>query len=173
MPNNAQPSTSGSKKMWWIIGGIIVVLVIGWMLTRSASFMMMQAAGVNVQPGANGATTYSNAQGSVTVGGTSMPDNWPSDAPGNYAGASIQYSGSSNPQTGQTGSVVVYTVQASAQDVANYYKTQFASEGWTIENTAQSGGTTIISAKKDTRTFGLSISDTGSGMLQVTIGIGM
>ncbi|OGG90766.1 hypothetical protein A3H16_00680 [Candidatus Kaiserbacteria bacterium RIFCSPLOWO2_12_FULL_53_8] len=102
-----------------------------------------------------------------------MPDNWPSDAPAIYSGGTIQYSGSSNPQTGQAGSVVVYSAKATVSSVVEYYKAQLAQAGWTLEGTANSAGTTIISAKKDTRTFGISVADTGTGTVQVTAGIGM
>src|SRR3990167_686770 len=107
MPNDTQPSTSGmGNKMWYIIGAIVILLLLGWFATGGAGFLAMRAAGVNATPNGDGTMTYSNSEGSVTVGGGSMPDNWPSDAPANYAGASIQYSGSSNPQTGQAGSAV-------------------------------------------------------------------
>lgn len=172
--DNTQPSASGSKKMWYVIGGIIVLALVGWLLMRGAGLMMGAATGVNVEQNANGATTYSNNEGSVTVGGgASMPANWPSDAPANYAGASIVYSGTSNPQTGQAGSAVTYTVKAAAASVADYYKGELAKNGWTIEGTANTTGTTIISAKKGSQTLGLSITDTGDGSVSVTAGIGM
>ncbi|OGG54241.1 hypothetical protein A2851_01065 [Candidatus Kaiserbacteria bacterium RIFCSPHIGHO2_01_FULL_53_29] len=167
------PATSGSgNKMWYIIGGIVILLLLGWVLMRGAP-SMMGAAGVNTDRNTDGSTTYSNSEGSVTVGATSMPDNWPSDAPAIYSGGTIQYSGSSNPQTGQAGSVVVYSAKATVSSVVEYYKAQLAQAGWTLEGTANSAGTTIISAKKDTRTFGISVADTGTGTVQVTAGIGM
>lgn len=174
MPNDTQHSTSASgHKMWYIIGGIVILLLLGWFATRGAGFMAMRAAGVNATPNADGSATYSNNQGTVTVGGGSMPSNWPSDAPANYAVASIQYSGSSNPQTGQAGSAVVYNVNASAQAVIEYYKAQLAQNGWTIESTANTGAATVLSAKKDTRTLGVYIVDSGNGAVSVTVGIGM
>ena len=174
MPNDTPPSTSGSSnKMWYIIGGIVIILLLGWFATRGAGFLAMRAAGVNATPNADGSATYSSSEGSVTVGGGSMPDNWPGDAPANYTGASIQYSGSSNPQTGQAGSAVVYNVNASAQAVIDYYKSELAKSGWTIEATANTGGATVLSAKKDTRTFGVYIVSTGTGAVSVTVGIGM
>jgi len=170
MPNNEAGS---SNKLWYIVGGIAVLIILGWIFTRSAGFMAMRAAGVSATPGANGAVTYSGAEGSVTVGGGSMPSNWPSDAPGNYAGATIQYSGTSNPQTGKAGSAVVYTVQASAQSVADYYKAQLASKGWTVSATANTGAATVLSATKDSRTLGVYIVDAGNGQVSVTTGIEM
>src|SRR3989344_5333830 len=101
MPDGSTPSTSGSNKMWYIIGGIVVLAIVGWLFMRGAGGFMGAATGFDVDRNADGSATYSNDEGSVTVGTTAtMPSNWPSDAPANYAGAAIVYSGTSNPQTG-------------------------------------------------------------------------
>ncbi|MDO8575766.1 MAG: hypothetical protein Q7R90_00455 [bacterium] len=172
MPEGNTPSASGSNKMWYIIGGIVVLALIGWFLMRGAGSLLGAATGVDVDQSADGSATYSNDEGSVTVGtGASMPANWPSDAPANYAGASIVYSGTSNPQTGQAGSAVSYTVRASASSVADYYKQQLASAGWTIQGTANMAGATVVSATKDSRTIGAYITDTGDGNVSVVVGI--
>jgi hypothetical protein len=172
--NQQQPAPAGSnKKLLYIIGGVVIVIFALGSLSRGIGYMGMRAAGVDVRPGPNGSATYSNGEGTVTVGGNKMPDNWPSDAPANYSGASITYSGSSNPQTGQAGSAVMYTVKASADDIANYYKTQLTSSGWTIETTANAGGATVIAAKKDTRTFGLYIASAEAGTVAVQASVSM
>ena len=172
MGDENTPSTSGNKKMWYIIGGIVVLLLLGWLATRGIGGAMMGAAGVNTQQHLDGSTTYTDNEGnSATIGGNSMPESWPSDAPQNYAGATIQYSGNSNPQTGKAGAAVVYSAQASAQAVVDYYKAQLSSKGWTIEATANTGVATVLSATKDGRTFGLYIVNSGSGTVSVTAGI--
>ena len=156
------------NKAVYIIGGIVVLLIAGWFLTRGSA----SVSGVDVDNNLDGSTTYSNEEGSVTVGTTAtMPSNWPSDAPANFAGATIVYSGTSNPQTGKTGSAVSYTARASVQAVADYYKQQLTAAGWTIAGTANIAGATVVSATKDTRTFGAYISDTGDGNVSVTAGI--
>ena len=130
--------------------------------------------GVDVDRSVDGSTTYTNDEGTVSVGtSASMPENWPSDAPQNFAGASIVYSGTSNPQTGQSGSAGSYTVRASASSVADYYKQQLASAGWTVQGTANMAGATVVSATKDTRTIGVYITDTGDGNVTVVAGISM
>jgi hypothetical protein len=158
-----------SKKGLYIIIGIIVILVILWFakgaFTRSIT-------GGNVDRNLDGSTTYSNNDGTVTVGGNKLPDNWPSDAP-KYPNASIQYSGSSNPQTGEEGSAIVFTTSDTLQNVVDFYKKELASSGWKIEQTANVGSSTVISAAKDTRTLGVYISDAGNGQVSVTVGIGM
>ena len=160
--------------MYYIIGGIVVLALVGWFLMRGAGSIMGAATGVDVDRNAGGSMTYSNEEGTVTVGtAASMPANWPSDAPANYAGAAIVYSGTSNPQTGQAGSAVSYTVRASASSVADYYKQQLSSSGWTIESTASMADATIIAAKKDTRTIGIYITDAGDGSVSVVVGMEM
>ncbi len=173
MPDEQMPATSGSgNRMWYIIGGIVILLLLGWLVTRGLGGAMLAGSGVNVNSGPGGSTTYTDNQGnSVTVGGGTMPASWPPDAPGNYPGASISYSGDSNPQTGQAGAAVVYTTRAAAQSVVEYYKTQLAQDGWTISGTANTGGATVLSATKGTRTFGVYIVDSGNGSVSVTVGI--
>ena len=173
MPDGNTPAASGSGNMrWYVIGGIALLLIGGWLLTGGAAKLMGGAQGVDVDRNADGSTTYANDEGSVTVGtSASMPANWPSDAPANYSGAVIVYSGTSNPQTGQEGSAVSYTVQASVQSVVDFYRSQLAAGGWTVNATANAGGATVISATKDTRTFGAYIVDTGGGTVTVTAGI--
>lgn len=172
MPEGNTPSTSGSKKTWYIIGAIAIVLVLAWIGMRAVPSMMLAREGVRMDGAPGGATTYSDDKGNtVTVGGTSMPDNWPSDAPQNYAGASITYSGTSNPQTGKAGSAVVYSVGASVQDVIGYYKQQLDASGWTVVSSANMGQATVLSATKGTRSFGAYIVDGGDRGVTVTVGI--
>ena len=174
MPNDTQPtSSSGSNKWLYIVIGAVVILALLGFFARSAGWMAMRASGVNVTPGPGGSATYTapDGTGSVTVGSNKMPDNWPADAPQNFAGATIMYSGSSNPQTGKAGAAVVYTAQTSASAVLDYYKTQLATSGWKVEQTATMGATSVLSASKDNRTFGVSITDAGNGTVQVTAGL--
>ena len=173
------PASGGGKSntIWYVVGGVIILVLVAWFAIRGVGIGAMKLAGaangVDVQTGVNGAMTYTGTQGSVTVGGGTMPSNWPSDAPANFAGASISYSGTSNPQTGKAGSAVVYTVSASAQTVVDYYKTELQKAGWTIAGTANAGAATVLSATKDKRGLGVYIADAGSGMVSVTVGIEM
>lgn len=174
MPEGNTPSTPGTKsnKMWYIIGGIVVVLLVGGFLSRGIGDAAFMAAGD--RPNLDGSATYTDNSGnSVTVGSGSMPASWPTDAPQNYAGATIQYSGNSNPQTGKAGSAVAYTTKATAQAVVDYYKAQLSAKGWVIAGTANTGAATVLSATKDARSFGVYIVDAGGGNVSVTAGIGM
>ncbi len=169
---NTTAPRAGINKVWFIVGGIIVIALLGWFFTRG-TVMTGLPAGTTGDRNLDGSTTYTNNEGSVTVGGNNMPENWPSDAPKAYSGATISYSGTSNPQTGQSGSAVAYTVNASLASVVDYYKTQIASNGWTTSATANMGGATVISASKGERNMVVYIVDSGNGTIAVTAGIEM
>ncbi len=174
----AAPAAGSSKKWLWIALGVILLLVIGSVVTGfgrgtgfgSAYFM----PGVDVDRNMDGSTTYTDESGAgtVTVGaGGSMPDNWPSDAPDAYSGANIVYSGTSNPNTGESGSAVSYTVSASVESVVEYYESRLAAEGWTITGTTAAGGMQVIAAEKDTRVIGIYVTSDGQGNTAVTAGV--
>ena len=174
-PLSTGDSGKSGKNMWYIVGVVVLVGLLWWifsgMFAKSAAERAFEAAtGGDVQYGADGTATYSNEEGSVTVGGGAYPSNWPADAP-QYPGGSIQYSGSSNPQTGEPGSAVVFQVSGTSQSVAEYYSDKLASEGWTVEGTATVGVATTISAAKGGRTFGVYIADLGNGAVSVTAAV--
>lgn len=172
--NEATPS--GGSKKWLVIGGVIIaVLLIGGFGMRSMRFgPSMVPPGVEVDQNMDGSVTYSTDEGSVTVGtGGSMPSNWPSDAPSAFTGATIVYSGTNNPATGQAGSAVSYTVNAPVADVVAYYEAGLNAAGWTILSTTEAGGMRVISAQKDTRMMGIYVGSDGEGTTSVTAGIQM
>lgn len=152
-----------------IIGGVVVVGVVGWLITGG---MSRAVTGVDTDQHLDGSTTYTDSEGnSATVGGNSYPESWPSDAP-RYSNASIQYSGSSNPQTGEAGAAVVFSTSDTVAEVVAFYKQELAAKGWIIEQTAVAGGATIMAARKDTRSLGLQIVLSG-GQTMVTMGISL
>ena len=157
------------KKVMYIIAGVIVVLLIVIIGFFVRPMMMFNKTSYQQNP--DGTQTYSNSEGTVTVG-ASMPSTWPSDVPANYTGAQIIFSGDSNPQTGKAGAVVSYTVHnTSIQAISDYYKSGLTAQGWHIEGTTNIGSQVIIGATKDTRTFGASIVDAGNGDITVTAGL--
>ena len=167
MEQENQVSNPSKNKLYLIIGIIVILLVVGWLLMKGVG---RSITGVDVDRNINGSTTYSNDEGSVTVGGNKMPDDWPGDAP-KYGNASIQYSGSSNPQTGEAGLTVSFTTSDSAETVVNFYKKELTLNGWTVEQTATMGASAILAAKKDTRTFAVYIIDSGNGQVSVTASV--
>lgn len=164
-----ESSSKSSNKTVIIVVVVIVLAGAGWFFSRGS---VMTPAGVNIDRNIDGSATYSNEEGSVTVGANSYPDNWPSDAP-KYNGAKIQYSGTSNPQTRQVGTAVVFATSDDTQKVVDFYKKELPSNGWTIEQTATMGEMTIISAKKGNSTFAAQIVKTEDGQTAVTVAIGI
>lgn len=160
--DNIKPQTAGGskKKLWYIVGGVLVLIILGRLLSGSIAN--------NGATTALEQTTYKTDNGTVTVGGNSLPSNWPSDVP-QYPGAKIQYSGSSNPQTGEAGVSVVFEVNAAAQTVVDFYKRELASKGWKIDSTATMGSATIIGASKGGKIFSVSVVDSGNGTVSVTV----
>lgn len=128
------------------------------------------SSGNGVQVNTDGSTTINNAQGTATVGGTTMPADWPTDAP-TYAGAKVQYSMSTNPATGKAGSAVILATSDSVDAVAAFYAKALADNGWKIEGNMRGGGTTIMGATKDDRIISLAIANS-EGMTTITMGIG-
>src|SRR3989344_2541681 len=123
-----QQQVGGKSKIGvYIVIGIVLLLIIGWLVK---GVMFRSVTGVDVDRNLGGATTYSNEEGSVIVGGNKLPDNWPSDAL-TYKNATIQYSGSSNPQTGEAGAAVVFTTTDSVETVVRFYEKEPAGKGWT------------------------------------------
>ncbi|MEK7152088.1 MAG: hypothetical protein AAB523_03275 [Patescibacteria group bacterium] len=163
-----------SKKVLYAVIGVVVILLVGWFFTRGSGGLgtsIPSIPGVDIDRNIDGSATYSNEDGTVTIGANSLPDNWPNDAP-KYPNASIQYSGSSNPQTGEAGAMVMFTTPDKQQTVVDFYKRELASEGWKIEQTLVMGTVTMLVAQKDERTFGVQIAtDEGSGQVSVTVSV--
>ncbi len=168
--SNSPAKTGSTKKIIIIIIVLVVLFGISKFFSRG-SYMMPYGAGVGVDKNLDGSATYSNKEGSVTVGGGTYPDNWPNDLP-KYSGAKIQYSASTNPQSGSAGSALAFTTADSAQKVLDFYKKELVAKGWSIEQTANIGQMTIISAKKGENTFGAQIVTGEDGQTTVTIGVG-
>jgi hypothetical protein len=167
----SEPVRHSSKGLLWAVVGLLVLGGVGvgvsrWMGDRTTKSL----TGVNGDRNDDSAT-YSNEQGSVTVGGSAMPENWPSDAPGAVAGAAIQYSGASSPAGEAAGLGVVYTVAKPSADVVAYYKTELAAKGWTIEGNSTIGTVVVLSAKKGKNTLGVQVVTTDTKNTQVTLGL--
>lgn len=156
-----------SKKGLYVVVAVVAVLLIGSWISKNS---MKAVTGVDVDKNIDGSATYTTKEGSVSVGTNKLPADWPSDAP-TYKNATIQYSASTNPQTGGAGLGVVFMTSDSSQIVIDFYKKELVAKGWTIEQTAIAGQTTVISAKKDDRQFGMYIADAENGQTSVTVSI--
>lgn len=180
-PLSNLPGGLSQKKLLYIVVGVVVLgglgMLVRGMFSRNAGEFMAERAieratggNVDVDYRGDNTITYKGKEGSVQVGeNASLPSDWPSDVPV-ISGAKISYSGTSNPATGQSGASVMFTTTKSAAEVAEYYNAELASQGWAIEGTGNFGGTSIVSAKKDSRTVGISIVS-AEETTTVTIGV--
>ncbi len=168
----AAAKKDSKKTVLWIVGAIIIILI----LLGLGKAMKGGIAGVPYVPGADteqnrdGSVTYTTDEGSVTVGGGSMPGSWPSDAPTAYSGATFLYSGDTNPTTGAAGAAVMYTVDAPIQTVIDYYNDRLKASGWTVTSSAVAAGYHTVTATKDSRTF-VAYAMEADGVTQVTSAI--
>lgn len=161
----ATPNTS--KKTVPAIIAVIILVGVGWFFMKGGVGV---PTGIDVDRNMDGSATYSSNDGSVTVGAKSYPDNWPGDAP-KYSNGQIQYSVSSNQQTGQNGSMITLTTSDSAQKVVDFYKSELGANGWKIEQTANVGTMTVISATKGTMEFSVQVLNTDNKQTTITIAI--
>ena len=165
-----------SSKTKIIIGVVIAaVVVVGGcnMLMRKAGELVTEKMIENASGGKakvdakDGSMTVTTSEGTVTTGGN-VPEGWPSDVPV-YAGAAVQFSGA-NMQGAEGGMALVLSSKDDASKVASYYKTELKAQGWTIGNTMEAQGNTVLLLTKGTKTLSLSIAG-ANGMTSITIGV--
>lgn len=99
----------------------------------------------------NGMMKVQTSEGNFEIGGSTLPEDWPSDAPA-YPGASIQYS-ASGLQAESAGQGVMLTTTDSLQTVIDFYTAEMKSNGWKIEGSMNAGTTSTIAGSKGDRVF--------------------
>ncbi len=117
----------------------------------------------------DGTMEVETEEGTATIGGQSLPEGWPDDAPA-YPGSTISYSASMNPETGKPGMAVVLSTNAPVATAATYYKTELASRGWSVDTAMEAGGTSIFSATKEGSVLSLLIAG-AEGQTTITMAI--
>lgn len=166
------------KKFWIVVAVIVLALMlvfgVPWLIQDTEESAMEDALqegmgdDAEVEMNDDGTMEVRTDEGTAMLG-DELPKDWPEDAP-IYAGATIEYSATVNPVSGESGSAVVFSTDAKASDVEAYYQKELVAEGWKMEATMQGGGTTILSATKGARTISLAITEV-EGMTSVTMGI--
>jgi hypothetical protein len=163
----AENSSSGSNKKIYILAAVIVVILLGFYIFSSNKSI---APGVEVDEKINGDVTITTEDGTVIVGGNSLPADWPNDVP-SYSNASIQYSGQIDLEDGEKGLSLAFTTKDSVQAVSNFYNSELSKNGWTVSQVASMGDAAVVSGNKDTRNVGIYIGKSEDGQTAVTIGI--
>ena len=182
------------KTLYYVIGGVVLLLVVLSVLNRGRSPMfggggfderaaeewgenlaerMMENAGggdvdVDFESGSDSFSV--KTKDGTFQGGNQVPTDWPSDAPGLYSGATVSFSGSSSDTSG-SGSGLVFTSEAKAQDIMDFYKEELEDKGWKITTTANANGYLVLGAEKGEQTFSFSALTDDVGLTVVTLGI--
>lgn len=172
-----EQQTEPNKKYLWIGLGVLavagVIVIAANVMNRGTARQDAYTQSIGTETNDAGIVTYDDQQGNVIVGGENlaMPKNWPTDAPGTYAGAAIIYSGATNPATGEAGAAIAYTINGTFVNVRTFYETELQKNGWIIQSNGDMAGMRVIIAKKDTRTFAVYIAEGADGTIAVTAGV--
>lgn len=163
------------KKYIWIIvlvvgAGLVWMVVRSFLVRKGAEAIVESTTGGQVNYGADNSVTYTNEEGSVSTSNT-LPANWPSDVP-NYPGATVVYSGYSNPTDASSGAGAgaTFTTPDDNTKVAAYYRDNLVKQGWQIAGESTAASTNIISATKDSRNLAISISRS-ENLTSIVVGI--
>lgn len=116
----------------------------------------------------DGGMRIESEEGTFTTG-NKMPEDWPSDVPV-YAGAEVQYTATSNPVTGQAGTVLVLLSTDTQDEVVDFYKGALVGAGWVIEGSMKSGEMVVMGASKGNRQVSVMIAGVEGGT-NITLGV--
>jgi len=164
-------SNTNSKQIWYAIGILAVILLVGWaLLNRNGSTGSIFGFG-NTDTQATTTETTTGTTGGSTAGTSNFPAGWPTDAPALQSGAKITYTGAIDPKTKVAGPTVVYTVSGTPATAVTFFKSQFSKQGWTFRGQGNVLGSVQLAATKDTRKVTVTILETQTGILNVTVGI--
>lgn len=125
------------------------------------------AATVDMEDGTVRVTT---SEGSFTAGTNTLPTDWPTDIPV-FRDATIQFSGETNQEGEDGGSMAVLMTTESAKNVLDFYTIALKENGWTMEATMAAQGMNIMTGTKDDRALTLSVTE-ADGSTTITIGTG-
>ncbi len=166
--NSNMPKKKGNKALIIIIVVVLLLcLCLGlagagvyYFTNRSANDILnqLQDSVSNAQQDQNSSgdnmTNDNNSTSDNNVSfGTNLPDGFPSDVPV-YTGASVSGSSVSNGEID-----VVLSANAKSSDIYQFYKSELATNGWTITTDSNYLSTYSIQAQKDSKTLTVGISD--------------
>lgn len=176
-PSSIPQKNSTMKIIIGVVVAFLVLMAGCRMITRSVGEKMVEkmienGSGVKTDVDMkNGSMKFTNEEGTVTTG-NALPDDWPKDIP-TYPGATIQFSGTANPDNEAPGMATMMTTADSADAVATFYQTAMKNGGWKIESTMKMGEGTILVGSKDTRNLSIAIGSYDNSQTSITIGVQM
>ncbi len=164
------------------IGCVVLLFLIGIGTTVFFKFFAKKAiegvieskTGIDVSGVEEGKMTFTDEKtgAKVDIGSNKVPDTFPKDFP-LYPGAKVTSSLSGNQQGKNNGFWLTMSTSDSVDKVSDYYKSKFASGGWTVEGTFTASGTTTQTVSKATWNGSLAISsESDSKETQIVIILG-
>jgi len=165
-------SHTNTQQIWYAIAILAVILLVGWaLLNRNGTSGLIFGNTDTQATTTDDATGTTGTTGGTTAGSSNFPAGWPSDGPALQTGAKITYTGAIDPKTKVAGPTVVYTVSGTPATAVTFFKSQFSKQGWTFRGQGNVLGSVQLAATKDTRKVTVTILETQTGILNVTVGI--
>lgn len=179
--NTSTTQNTSSQKKWIIIIGIVLV---GLYLLQSFVFSPGRMTERVLERASNGEYDVSverdgtyNVTGkdgesvSVTSGGsTKVPDNWPSSVP-IPRGVNVEYVAVMTGKEKEAVSTITYTTGESMQSIADLYKNDLASNGWSIAGQIATGDGFVLSATRNENEATSVYISTSNGKTSVTLSV--
>ncbi|GEM_PF-6732654 len=162
--------TISSKQIWYVVGALAVVLLVGWAVMNRSGGTGSIFGDTDTQATSE-ISTDTTGTGGTAAGASKLPAGWPADAPALMPGAKITYTGAIDPKTKVAGPAIVYTASGSPATAVAFFKSQFSKQGWTFRGQGNVEGSVQLAATKDTRKVMVTILETRTGVLDVTVGI--
>jgi hypothetical protein len=160
------PVLMGKK---WLLPALVVgaVVLVGIGIRGSGERAMEDAleratgGDADVDYDGDGNVRVRTEEGEWSTGGE-LPKDWPSDV-AIYGGATVLYSASADPATGERGFYAALQSTDAAAEVAAWYQQRIAADGWTVASTTNVNGATYLGAEKDGRTLAVSVTPAEGG----------
>ena len=173
-------NTSPQKKWIIIIGVVLVVLYLlqsfvfspGRMTERILDRATNGEYDVSVErDGTYNVTGKDGESVSVTSGGsTKIPDNWPSSVP-IPRGVNVEYAAVMTGKDKEAVSTLTYTTGDSIQEIADLYKNELATNGWSIAGQIETGDGYMLSATRNENEATSVYISTSEGKTSVTLSV--
>lgn len=179
-PKATKPDSKSPMMIVVIVIVIVVLVVLGILSGIAGSVGRMfgtKIAEKSIESASGGQAKVNISGKDVTVqtkegtysSGTTLPSDWPQDVPV-YAGAKVEYSGSSNGKDGRNGYAAVLTSADPSDKVVEFYKKELAAKGWVVTGTQQASGISVITAEKGVQKVGVSLASENN-QTRITIGV--
>lgn len=148
-----------NKKNLLIVGVIVAVVMVGWLAgffgNSSTDTEVSEEQSQQAIDDQTNDMTVKTDQGTWSTS-DKLPADFPKDAPV-YPGATVEGSLAAG-QSAEQGYYAGFQTKAAVADVAAWYKSEIAQQGWNIQSNASVNGATMMSGEKGDRILTVTIS---------------